>query len=60
MYCSRCRNIFHIVLAVKVYKLDEFVVNFSDSNSDFDCDADCDTDCDSDRYLDQLLAVGKH
>ena len=48
MYCSRCRNIFHIVLAVKVYKLDEFVVNFSDSN----------TDCDSDQ-LDQLLAVGK-
>ena len=57
MYCSRCRNIFHIVLAVKVYILDEFVVNFSDSNSDFDCD--CDTDCDSDRNLDQLLAVGK-
>ena len=54
MYCSRCRNIFHIVLAVKVYKLDEFVVNLSDSNSDFDCD------CDSDRNLDQLLAVGKH
>ena len=47
MYCSRCRNIFHIVLDVKVYKLDEFVVNFSD------------TDCDSDRNLDQLLAVGK-
>ena len=55
MYCSRCRNIFHIVLAVKVYKLDTFVVNFSD----FDCDCDCDTDCDSDRNLDQLLAVGK-
>ena len=53
MYCSRCRNIFHIVLAVKVYKLDKFVVNFSD--------CDCDTDCDSDRDrdLDQLLAVGK-
>ena len=51
MYCSRCRNIFHIVLAVKVYKLDEFVVNFSD--------CDCETDCDSDRNLDQLLAVGK-
>ena len=51
MYCSRCRNIFHIVLAVKVYKLGEFVVNFSDSNSDCDCD--------SDRNLDQLLAVGK-
>ena len=56
MYCSRCRNIFHIVLDVKVYKLGEFVVNFSDSNSDYDCD----TDCDSDRDLDQLLAVGKH
>ena len=57
MYCSRCRNIFHIVLAVKVYKLDKFVVNFSD----FDCDCDCDnnSDCDSDRNLDQLLAVGK-
>ena len=55
MYCSRCRNIFHIVLAVKVYKLDEFVVNFSDINSD----GDCDTNCDSDRKLDQLLAVGK-
>ena len=46
---------FHIVLAVKVYKLDEFVINFSDC----DCDCDCDTDCDSDRDLDQLLAVGK-
>ena len=57
MYCSRCRNIFHIVLAVKVYKLDEFAVNFSDYNSNSDCD--CDTDCDSDRDLDQLLAVGK-
>ena len=55
MYCSRCRNIFHIVSAVKVYKLDEFAVNFSNSNSD----CDCDTDCDSDRNLDQLLAVGK-
>ena len=55
MYCSRCRNIFHIVLAVKVYKLDEFVVNFSD----FDCDCDTDCDSDSDRDLDQLLAVGK-
>ena len=53
MYCSRCQSIFHIVLAVKVYKLDEFVVNFSD----FDCD--CGTDCDSDRNLDQLLAAGK-
>ena len=61
MNCSRCRNIFHIVLAVKVYKLDESVVNFSDSNSD--CDCDCDTDCDSDSDhdsdLDQQLAVGK-
>ena len=57
MYCSRCRNIFHIVSAVKVYKLDEFVVNFSDSDND--CDCDCDTDCDSDHDLDQLLAVGK-
>ena len=56
MYCSRCRNIFHIVLAVKVYKLDEFVVNFSDNYSD--CDNN--TDCDSDRDLAQLLAVGKH
>ena len=55
MYCSRCRNIFHIVLAVKLYKLDESVVNFSDYNSD----CDCDTDCDSDHDLDQLLAVGK-
>ena len=59
MYCSRCRNIFHIVLAVKVYKLDKFVVNFSDSDSDINSDCDCDTDCDSDCYLDQLLAVGK-
>ena len=59
MYCSRCRNIFHIVLAVKVYKLDAFVVNFSDFDCDCDCDTDCDTDCDSDRNLDQLLAVGK-
>ena len=53
MYCSRCRNIFHIVLAVKVYKLDEFVVNVSD----YYCG--CDTDCDSDSDLDQQLAVGK-
>ena len=51
MYSARCRNFFHIVLAVKVYKLDEFVVNFSD--------CDCDTDCDSDHNLDQLPAVGK-
>ena len=43
----RCRNIFHIVLAVKVYKLDKFVVNFID------------TDCDHDSDLDQQLAVGK-
>ena len=49
MYCSRCRNIFHIVLEVKVYKLDEFVVNFSD----------CDSDINSDHNLDQLLAVGR-
>ena len=53
MYCSRCRNIFHIALAVKVYKLDEFVVNFSD------CDCDCDSDSDRDSHLDQQLAVGK-
>ena len=53
MYCSRCRNIFHIVLAVKVYKLDEFVVNFSDSNSDSN------SDINSDHNLDQLLAVGR-
>ena len=61
MYCSRCRNIFHIVLAVKVYKLDEFVVNFSDCDCDCDCDCDtdCDTDCDRDSDLDQQLAVGK-
>ena len=48
---SRCRNIFHIVLAVKVYKLDEFVVNFSD------CDSN--SDINSDHNLDQLLAVGR-
>ena len=55
MYCSGCRNKFHIVLAVKLYKLDEFVVNFSD------CDTDCDSDSDSDRDsdFDQQLAVGK-
>ena len=51
MYCSRCRNIFHIVLSVKVYKLDEFVVNFSD------CDSN--SDINSDHNLDQLLAVGR-
>ena len=51
MYCSRCRNIFHIVLAVKVYKLDELVVNFSDT--------DCDSDSNRDSDLDQQLAVGK-
>ena len=53
MYCSRCQNIFHIVLVVKVYKLGKFVVNFSD------CDTDCDSDSDRDSDLDQQLAVGK-